>query len=227
MGTIEKVFRNAGSKAKDELKLATKKAIVWGDKKIVKYSSPKLSPLFDSHKTKFLEDIEKSKSHEAGDTDSLFKALGRFLAMIDNSEVDYDFISQDVALNPLFVQLGISELGDFKGNIYAGFSKRGDPAWYFIDTLGVDVTIPYELTEATALPFFGLEKIPLPENPFQVGLGVVEMGRKIKGLADPLYDVFHLAGKGGKAVDYSKWKVDAETEGTMALVDSLSLLTST
>ena len=39
--------------------------------------------------------------------------------------------------------------------------------------------------------------------------------------------MFHLAGKGGKAVDYSKWKVDAETEGTMALVDSLSLLAST
>ena len=80
--------------------------------------------------------------------------------------------------------------------------------------------MPYELTEASAVPFFALEKIPLAENPFQIGLGVVELGGTISGMADPLYDVFNLAGKGGDSVDYSKWKVDAENEGTVALVDS-------
>jgi len=226
MDTIRKVFLKINSK--DKLKLATKKAIVWGDAKIVKYSSSRLSPLFDEHRTQFLKDIEDSKTNTSEGTRNIFKALGRFFAMVDNSEIDYDFINQDIALNPLYVQIGLFEAaGDFKGNIYAALSKRGDPAYYFIDTLGLDVTMPYEVTQVSAVPFFALEKIPLPENPFQIGLGVVELGGKISGMADPLYDVFHLAGKGGEAVDYSKWNVDAETEGTVALVDSLGLIMGT
>ena len=224
--SIGKVFDKYGSS--DKLKLEMKKVIVWGDAKLVKYSKGKLSYLFDEHKTKFLEDIEEGKKNKSTDMQDLFKVLGRFVAMVDNSEIDYDFINQDIKLNPLYVQIGLfEEMGDFQGDIYAGFSKRGDPAWYFIDTLGLDVTMPYELTEVSAVPFFGLEKIPLPENPFQVGLGVVELGGTISGMADPLYDVFQLLGKGGSAVDYSKWKVDAETEGKVALVDSLSLIMDT
>ena len=224
--TIEKVFKKFNST--DKLKLAAKKAIVWGDAKLVKYSSSKLSPLFDDTRAGFLKDIEDAKANEAEDPRSLFKTLGRFFAMADNSQLDYDFISQDVQFNPLYVQLGLFEaMGDFQGSIYAGLSKRGDPAWYFIDTLGLDVTMPYELTQLSAIGFFGLEKIPLPENPFQVGLGIVELGGKISGMADPLYDVFQLAGKGGDHVDYSKWHVDAETEGEVALVDSLELIMGT
>ncbi len=224
--TIQKVFKKVNSK--DNLKLATKEAIVWGDAKIVKYSSSKLSPLLDDTRTGFLKDIEDAKANKGEDPQKLLKFLGRFIAMADNSEIDYDFISQDIQLNPLYIQLGLFEaMGDFQGSIYAGFAKRGDPAWYFIDTLGLDITMPYELTWASAAPFYALEKIPLPENPFQVGLGIVELGGKISGMADPLYDVFQLAGKGGQHVDYSKWHVDAETEGEVALVDSLQLISST
>lgn len=224
--TMRKVFSSLNSS--DKLKLATKKAIVFGDDKIVKYSSSKLSPLLDSQKKEFLADIEKSKSSEPEDTTKLFKALGRFIAMLDNSEIDYDFISQDIALNPFFVQIGLFEaMGDFQGEIYAALSKRGNPAYYFLDTLGLDITMPHELTEASAVPFFLLEKIPLPENPFQVGLGIVELGGKISGMADPLYDIFKIFGKGGEVVDYSKWDIDAETEGKVALVDSLQLIEGT
>ncbi len=224
--TIEKVFKKVNST--DKLKLATKKAIVWGDKKIVKYSSSKLSPLLDDTRTGFLKDIEDAKANKGEDPQKLLKFLGRFIALADNSEFDYDFINQGIQLNPLYVQFGLFEaMGDFQGDIYGGLTKLGDPAYYYLDMVGLDITMPYELTWASAAPFYALEKIPLPENPFQVGLGIVEMGGKITGMADPLYDVFQLAGRGGEHVDYSKWHVDAETEGIVALEDSMQLINET
>ena len=84
-----------------------KKAIVWGDDKLLKYSKSKLSYLLDEHKAKFLKDIDDSKTHASTGTDDLLKVLGRFLAVVDNTEIDYDFINQDIALNPLFVQIGL------------------------------------------------------------------------------------------------------------------------